>query len=162
MNPLISSLIGNKLFLAYLKQGDYNNYLGDYLEVLDIIPPSKIISKKNSSRLTKYKKDNWLIKKGESSRAENIFFGENFSPKEWKEKILKNNDGLWIIQKKINPDKKSFCFYENGNFVYRELYVDFLPFLIKGEIVGIFNRISPKVITNFLSDENKITTTFTL
>ncbi len=154
LNPFVSSLFGEKSLLALIYNGYFDQYFTDKKEgktIKGLIPPSFIYQGAGYDRvkngLVKNRQD-WILKKSVSSRAEHIHFGEDYNSQEWQD-ILKKIDTGWLIQKKIQINKYKTLLWREGKLEESFKVADFLPFLVDNKIVGLWSRFSDTLITNF-------------
>jgi len=154
INPFVSSLFGEKSLLALIYNGYFDQHFTDKQEekmIKSLIPPSFVYQGIGYDQIKKdlvKNKQDWILKKSVSSRAEHIHFGEDYNPKEWQE-ILKKIDSTWLVQKKIQINKYKILLWKQGKLEESLKVGDFLPFLVDDKIVGLWSRFSDNLITNF-------------
>jgi len=154
LNPFVSSLFGEKSLLALIYNGYFDQHFTNQKEgkmIKGLIPPSFIYQGIGYNQVKKdlvLNRQNWVLKKSVSSRAEHIHFGEDYNLEEWQE-ILKKIDSTWLIQKKIKINKYKVLFWRQEKLEKNLKVGDFLPFLVDNKIVGLWSRFSDNLITNF-------------
>ncbi len=155
VNPFISSMFGEKSLLALIYNGCFDKYFKDQKQakiIKSIITPSYIFKGIGFNKIKNKilnNKNNYVFKKSVSSRAEQIYIGQNINKKEWTDLIKNKVNNRWMVQKKISIDKYKFLSFREGHLKEFEKIADFLPFVIDDKIVGVFSRISNSLITNF-------------
>lgn len=162
MNPLISSLLGNKMLLALIKQGKFNHLFKDVTErkrVQDLIPRTFMLNNENKKEVIN-KKNFFILKKATSSRAEDVYLGINHKKKSWSDLIKRGmREGDLVIQEFIKIDQKDFYFLKEDKIKIKKMYFDFLPLMVKNKVAGICNRVSSNPITNLPISKGKISLT---
>ncbi len=142
-NPLSDALFGNKVLLSMVFEAKDLINSSSHLEFGNIKQVDSI-----NNKILIDNKDKYVLKKGFSSRGEQVIFGIKQSMDEWNE-ILKKSLRGWVVQEVFNIDKGRFkSFDELWKISVTQKFFDFLPFYVEGSTYGAFSRFSNDIKTS--------------
>jgi uncharacterized circularly permuted ATP-grasp superfamily protein len=73
------------------------------------------------------------------------------------EKAISGNHGCWVVQERIPIRREIFPYVEPGGEVaFRDMLVDFAPYLFRGKLAGFLTRLSATGLANVTSGGGQV------
>jgi hypothetical protein len=124
------------------------DYYGEPIELLEW-------ARKNQDRL--------VMKPSDEYGGMGVTLGWEVDAKRWQEALEtavcagSANTGCWIVQERIPMRRGVFPCIGNGNKVeFRDMLVDFAPYLFRGKVAGYLTRLSTTSLANVTSGGGQI------
>ena len=120
-------------------------HYGEHVELLDFI-------RKEREKL--------VLKPSDEYGGSGVTLGWETGEAAWEEAIeraLTAKNGVWIVQERI-PVRREFFPYiaDVGTVDYREMLVDFAPYLFRGKLCGFLTRLSSTGLANVTSGGGQV------
>ena len=105
-------------------------------------------------------RENLVLKPSDEYGGSGVTLGWETSEAEWDEAIeraLTGNNGAWIVQERIPTRREVFPYIgQAGRVDYREMLVDFAPYLFRGKLCGFLTRLSSTGLANVTSGGGQV------
>jgi len=106
-------------------------------------------------------KDNLVMKPSDEYGGAGVTLGWETEPKQWElaieEALPGEGRGCWIVQEKIAVRRAEFpTIGANGKVEYKDMLVDFAPYLFRGKLAGFLTRLSASGLANVTSGGGQI------
>jgi len=73
------------------------------------------------------------------------------------EKAIAANNGCWIVQERIPIRREVYPWAKpNGEVEFRDMLVDFAPYLFRGKVAGFLTRLSATGLANVTSGGGQV------
>jgi hypothetical protein len=124
-----------------------------YAEPIDLLP------------YIRKERDNLVLKPSDEYGGSGVTLGWETSEKAWDATIQKavvaakagGDAGCWIVQERIPIRRESFPYITRGGSVeYKDMLVDFAPYLFRGKLAGFLTRLSATGLANVTSGGGQI------
>jgi len=108
---------------------------------------------------------NLVMKPSDEYGGTGVTLGWEVDKKEWESAIeqalpggkVDNEKGCWIVQERIPMRRGVFPYIGKGNTVeYKDMLVDFAPYLFRGKVAGYLTRLSSSSLANVTSGGGQI------
>ncbi|HKW57125.1 MAG TPA: hypothetical protein VJN42_07170 [Candidatus Acidoferrum sp.] len=97
-------------------------------------------------------RENLVLKPSDEYGGSGVTLGWEASEGEWDaaiERALSAKSGVWIVQERIPVRREMFPYIANiGKVEYRDMLVDFAPYLFSGKVCGFLTRLSGTGLAN--------------
>ncbi|MGB6899281.1 MAG: hypothetical protein WBE12_11850 [Candidatus Acidiferrum sp.] len=105
-------------------------------------------------------RENLVLKPSDEYGGSGVTLGWETEEAEWDAAIgraLSAKNGAWIVQERI-PIRREVCPYiaEVGRVDYRDMLVDFAPYLFRGKVAGFLTRLSATGLANVTSGGGQV------
>lgn len=105
-------------------------------------------------------RDNLVLKPSDEYGGSGVTLGWETSDGAWDsaiERALSAKDGTWIVQERIPIRREVFPYIANiGKVDYRDMLVDFAPYLFRGKLAGFLTRLSATGLANVTSGGGQV------
>jgi len=105
-------------------------------------------------------RENLVLKPSDEYGGSGVTLGWETSEGEWDEAIeraLTAKNGAWIVQERIPIRREIFPYIvQAGRVDYREMLVDFAPYLFRGKLCGFLTRLSSTGLANVTSGGGQV------
>lgn len=106
------------------------------------------------------KRDNLVLKPSDEYGGTGVTLGWETEESAWDEAIeraLGAKGGVWIVQEKIPVRREVFPYIaQMGKVDYRDMLVDFAPYLFRGKLCGFLTRLSATGLANVTSGGGQV------
>ena len=103
---------------------------------------------------------NLVLKPSDEYGGSGVTLGWESSESYWDtviEKAIATTEGCWIVQERIPIRREVFPWIEsNGKLDYRDMLVDFAPYLFRGKLCGFLTRLSATGLANVTSGGGQV------
>ncbi len=103
---------------------------------------------------------NLVLKPSDEYGGSGVTLGWETSEAAWDAAIanaLSARDGVWIVQERIPVRREIFPYIsQNGQVDYRDMLVDFAPYLFRGRLCGFLTRLSATGLANVTSGGGQV------
>jgi len=101
-----------------------------------------------------------VLKPSDEYGGSGVTLGWEISESEWDaaiEKAISAKDGAWIVQERIPIRREVFPWVQpNGSVEFRDMLVDFAPYLFRGKLCGFLTRLSATGLANVTSGGGQV------
>jgi len=101
-----------------------------------------------------------VLKPSDEYGGSGVTLGWETSEVEWDaaiEKAMESKQGCWIVQERIPIRREVFPWIQpNGQVDFRDMLVDFAPYLFRGKLCGFLTRLSATGLANVTSGGGQI------
>jgi uncharacterized circularly permuted ATP-grasp superfamily protein len=101
-----------------------------------------------------------VLKPSDEYGGSGVTLGWETSESEWDaaiEKAISAKDGAWIVQERIPIRREVFPWVQpNGSVEFRDMLVDFAPYLFRGKLCGFLTRLSATGLANVTSGGGQV------
>jgi uncharacterized circularly permuted ATP-grasp superfamily protein len=105
-------------------------------------------------------RQNLVLKPSDEYGGSGVTLGWETSEVEWDaaiEKAMESKQGCWIVQERIPIRREVFPWIQpNGQVDFRDMLVDFAPYLFRGKLCGFLTRLSATGLANVTSGGGQI------
>jgi hypothetical protein len=105
-------------------------------------------------------RENLVLKPSDEYGGTGVGLGWEASEAEWDamiEKAIAPSEGCWIVQERIPIRREVFPWIQDGGKVeFRDMLVDFAPYLFRGTLCGFLTRLSATGLANVTSGGGQI------
>lgn len=105
-------------------------------------------------------RENLVLKPSDEYGGSGVTLGWETGEAAWDEAIeraLTAKNGVWIVQERIPVRREVFPYIADvGKVVYREMLVDFAPYLFRGKLCGFLTRLSATGLANVTSGGGQV------
>jgi uncharacterized circularly permuted ATP-grasp superfamily protein len=105
-------------------------------------------------------RQNLVLKPSDEYGGSAVTLGWETSESEWDtiiEKAIATTQGCWIVQERIPIRREVFPWVQpDGTVDYRDMLVDFAPYLFRGKVCGFLTRLSATGLANVTSGGGQI------
>lgn len=105
-------------------------------------------------------RENLVLKPSDEYGGTGVTLGWETSDGAWDsaiERALSAKDGTWIVQERIPIRREVFPYIANiGKVDYRDMLVDFAPYLFRGKLAGFLTRLSATGLANVTSGGGQV------
>jgi uncharacterized circularly permuted ATP-grasp superfamily protein len=105
-------------------------------------------------------RNNLVLKPSDEYGGSGVTLGWETSESDWDtviEKAIATAQGCWIVQERIPIRREVFPWVQsNGQVDYRDMLVDFAPYLFRGKVCGFLTRLSATGLANVTSGGGQI------
>jgi uncharacterized circularly permuted ATP-grasp superfamily protein len=105
-------------------------------------------------------RENLVLKPSDEYGGSGVTLGWETSDGAWDsaiERALSAKDGTWIVQERIPIRREVFPYIANiGKVDYRDMLVDFAPYLFRGKLAGFLTRLSATGLANVTSGGGQV------
>lgn len=105
-------------------------------------------------------RQNLVLKPSDEYGGSGVTLGWETSEAEWDaaiEKAIESTQGCWIVQERIPIRREVFPWIQpNGKVEFRDMLVDFAPYLFRGKLCGFLTRLSATGLANVTSGGGQI------
>jgi hypothetical protein len=105
-------------------------------------------------------RQNLVLKPSDEYGGSGVTLGWESTEKVWDttlEKIISGHNGTWIVQERIPIRRENFpCIAKGGEAVFRNMLVDFAPYLFRGKVCGFLTRLSATGLANVTSGGGQV------
>ena len=105
-------------------------------------------------------RENLVLKPSDEYGGSGVTLGWETSDGAWDsaiERALSTKDGIWIVQERIPVRREVFPYIANiGKLDYRDMLVDFAPYLFRGKLAGFLTRLSATGLANVTSGGGQV------
>jgi uncharacterized circularly permuted ATP-grasp superfamily protein len=105
-------------------------------------------------------RENLVLKPSDEYGGSGVTLGWETSESEWDAAIgraVSAKDGAWIVQERIPVRRETFPYIAQvGKVDYREMLVDFAPYLFRGKVAGFLTRLSATGLANVTSGGGQV------
>lgn len=109
---------------------------------------------------THRERQNLVLKPSDEYGGSGVTLGWETSEAEWDEAIgraLTAKNGAWIVQERIRIRREVFPYIAQvGKVDYRDMLVDFAPYLFRGKLCGFLTRLSSTGLANVTSGGGQV------
>jgi hypothetical protein len=109
---------------------------------------------------THRERQNLVLKPSDEYGGSGVTLGWETSESQWDEAIeraLTAKNGAWIVQERIPIRREVFPYIANvGRVDYRDMLVDFAPYLFRGKLCGFLTRLSSTGLANVTSGGGQV------
>jgi hypothetical protein len=109
---------------------------------------------------TRRERQNLVLKPSDEYGGSGVTLGWETSEAEWDEAIeraLTSKNGAWIVQERIPIRREVFPYIADvGRVDYRDMLVDFAPYLFRGKLCGFLTRLSSTGLANVTSGGGQV------
>lgn len=103
---------------------------------------------------------NLVLKPSDEYGGSGVTLGWETSESDWDtviEKAIASTEGCWIVQERIPIRREVFPWIEpTGSLTYRDMLVDFAPYLFRGKVCGFLTRLSATGLANVTSGGGQV------
>ena len=111
-------------------------------------------------RFTREQRENLVLKPSDEYGGSGVTLGWETSEAAWDEAIeraLAAENGVWIVQERIPIRREVFPYIARaGRVDYRDMLVDFAPYLFRGKLCGFLTRLSSTGLANVTSGGGQV------
>lgn len=123
----------------------HTSHYGTAIELLDFI---------------RRQRNNLVLKPSDEYGGSGVTLGWETSESDWDtviEKAITSAPGCWIVQERIPIRREVFPWVQpDGKLDYRDMLVDFAPYLFRGKVCGFLTRLSATGLANVTSGGGQI------
>ncbi len=105
-------------------------------------------------------RQNLVLKPSDAYGGSGVTLGWETSEAQWDaaiEKAIEPQQGCWIVQERIPIRREVFPWIQpNGQVEFRDMLVDFAPYLFRGKLCGFLTRLSATGLANVTSGGGQI------
>ena len=105
-------------------------------------------------------RENLVLKPSDEYGGSGVTLGWETNESSWDaaiERALSSKDGAWIVQERIPIRREVFPYIVNvGKVDYRDMLVDFAPYLFSGRVCGFLARLSATGLANVTSGGGQV------
>jgi hypothetical protein len=105
-------------------------------------------------------RENLVLKPSDEYGGSGVTLGWETSEADWDmaiERALSAKNGVWIIQERIPVRREIFPYIADvGKVDYRDMLVDFAPYLFRGKLCGFLTRLSATGLANVTSGGGQV------
>jgi hypothetical protein len=105
-------------------------------------------------------RNNLVLKPNDEYGGTGVTLGWETDEQEWDaaiERTLSAKNGVWIVQERIPVRREIFPFIpEIGKLEFRDMLVDFAPYLFRGKVCGFLTRLSATGLANVTSGGGQV------
>jgi len=105
-------------------------------------------------------RENLVLKPSDEYGGTGVSLGWESSEAEWDamiEKAIAPSEGCWIVQQRIPIRREVFPWIQDGGKIdFRDMLVDFAPYLFRGKLCGFLTRLSATGLANVTSGGGQI------
>jgi uncharacterized circularly permuted ATP-grasp superfamily protein len=105
-------------------------------------------------------RQNLVLKPSDEYGGSGVTLGWETSEAQWDasiEKAIESTQGCWIVQERIPIRREVFPWIQpNGQVEFRDMLVDFAPYLFRGKLSGFLTRLSATGLANVTSGGGQI------
>jgi uncharacterized circularly permuted ATP-grasp superfamily protein len=105
-------------------------------------------------------RQNLVLKPSDEYGGSGVTLGWETSEAQWDaciEKAIESTQGCWIVQERIPIRREVFPWIQsNGRVEFRDMLVDFAPYLFRGKLCGFLTRLSATGLANVTSGGGQI------
>jgi len=105
-------------------------------------------------------RQNLVLKPSDEYGGSGVTLGWETSEAEWDaaiEKAIASTQGCWVVQERIPIRREVFPWIQpNGKVEFRDMLVDFAPYLFRGKLCGFLTRLSATGLANVTSGGGQI------
>ena len=105
-------------------------------------------------------RQNLVLKPSDEYGGSGVTLGWETSEAQWDaaiEKAIESTQGCWIVQERIPVRREVFPWIQsNGQVEFRDMLVDFAPYLFRGKLCGFLTRLSATGLANVTSGGGQI------
>jgi len=105
-------------------------------------------------------RQNLVLKPSDEYGGSGVTLGWETSESDWDsviEKAVATTQGCWIVQERIPIRREVFPWVRaDGTVDYRDMLVDFAPYLFRGKVCGFLTRLSATGLANVTSGGGQI------
>jgi uncharacterized circularly permuted ATP-grasp superfamily protein len=105
-------------------------------------------------------RENLVLKPSDEYGGSGVTLGWETSEAAWAaaiERALSAKNGVWIVQERIPIRREVFPYIADGGKVdYRDMLVDFAPYLFRGKLCGFLTRLSATGLANVTSGGGQV------
>jgi len=105
-------------------------------------------------------RDNLVLKPSDEYGGSGVTLGWETSEADWDvaiERALSAKNGVWIVQERIPIRREVFPYIADvGKVDYRDMLVDFAPYLFRGKLAGFLTRLSATGLANVTSGGGQV------
>jgi hypothetical protein len=109
---------------------------------------------------THRERQNLVLKPSDEYGGSGVNLGWETTESQWDEAIeraLTPKNGVWIVQERIPIRREVFPYVANvGRVDYRDMLVDFAPYLFRGKLCGFLTRLSSTGLANVTSGGGQV------
>jgi uncharacterized circularly permuted ATP-grasp superfamily protein len=109
---------------------------------------------------TRQERQNLVLKPSDEYGGSGVTLGWETSEAEWDaaiERTLTAKNGAWIVQERIPIRREVFPYIAQvGKVDYRDMLVDFAPYLFRGKLCGFLTRLSSTGLANVTSGGGQV------
>jgi hypothetical protein len=120
-------------------------HYGEHIELLEFV---------------RRERNNLVLKPSDEYGGSGVTLGWETDEVAWDAAIgraLSANNGAWIVQERIPVRRETFPYIaEVGRVDYREMLVDFAPYLFRGKVAGFLTRLSATGLANVTSGGGQV------
>jgi len=107
------------------------------------------------------RRERLVLKPNDEYGGKGVTLGWETSEREWDEVIQRTladarENRRWIVQERITVRREAFAICEGGAIEYREMLVDFAPYLFRGNVAGFLTRLSATGLANVTSGGGQV------
>lgn len=144
----------DKMLLPYLSDEQLNGFLAPQeRQLLDaVVPWTRFLREYTTSyqgaavdipQLCRQRKDDLVIKKGNSLASQAVVIGAECSDEQWAAQLDRGlGEGNWVVQELVAPPRVSLPYMEGGELVWADVLSMPCPFVVRGKICGVVGRTS--------------------
>jgi hypothetical protein len=92
-------------------------------------------------------KDKLVLKPNDEYGGRGVKLGWEISQSDWENEIKSALNGFYIVQEKVEIPKETFPYYDNG-LKFRDMIVDFDPYVFGPRVGGCLTRLSTSSLSN--------------
>lgn len=111
-------------------------------------------------RFIREQRENLVVKPSDEYGGSGVTLGWETSEAAWDEAIeraLAAENGVWIVQERIPIRREVFPYIARaGRVEYRDMLVDFAPYLFRGKLCGFLTRLSSTGLANVTSGGGQV------
>jgi len=105
-------------------------------------------------------RENLVLKPSDEYGGSGVTLGWETSEADWDmaiERALSAKNGAWIVQERIPVRREVFPYIADvGKVDYRDMLVDFAPYLFRGKLCGFLTRLSATGLANVTSGGGQV------
>ena len=105
-------------------------------------------------------RQNLVLKPSDEYGGSGVTLGWETTEAQWDaciEKAIESTQGCWIVQERIPIRREMFPWIQsNGQVEFRDMLVDFAPYLFRGKLCGFLTRLSATGLANVTSGGGQI------
>jgi uncharacterized circularly permuted ATP-grasp superfamily protein len=109
---------------------------------------------------THRERQNLVLKPSDEYGGSGVTLGWETSESQWDEAVeraLTAKNGAWIVQERIPIRREAFPYIAQvGKVDYRDMLVDFAPYLFRGKLCGFLTRLSSTGLANVTSGGGQV------
>jgi uncharacterized circularly permuted ATP-grasp superfamily protein len=110
--------------------------------------------------LLRSERENLVLKPSDEYGGSGVTLGWESTEAEWDtaiEKAMEASEGCWIVQERIPVRREVFPWIQpDGGVEFRDMLVDFAPYLFRGKVSGFLTRLSATGLANVTSGGGQI------